>query len=319
MIGHKITLCGHGSGRPRTIDMNTYLADRYKKTVTKNGQTWHKGVVAVLRPLGMTDKLREMYRKKYSTILGRNYYSQNLRKYCYNKYTDGKYYSDCSSSQCLTLREIGLNMYDFNTVEMYQSSKFTKLSVQIRNGMILNPEILRVGDMLMFAGSDPDRVLHIGHVEGVYSIGSHPAPAPEDETVKKYQKFLNDNYKQIVTNAIGSTLEADGEYGPLTRAASVAVWKFMINKYYGGDLNPSNPNFYEASTDAAMDITNAEVKKHPTFGYILNGVLAGRGYNTTLGGSITATTTSAMLQFQAAQQIPQTGRLSAEFWFCLFN
>ena len=62
-----------------------------------------------------------------------------------------------------------------------------------------------------------------------------------------------------------------------------------------------------------------KVKKHPTFGYILNGVLAGRGYNTTLGGSITATTTSAMLQFQAAQQIPQTGRLSAEFWFCLFN
>ena len=185
--------------------------------------------------------------------------------------------------------------------------------------MILNPEILRVGDMLMFAGSDPDRVLHIGHVEGVYSIGAHPTPAPEDETVKKYQKFLNDNYKQIVTSAIGSTLEADGEYGPLTRAASVAVWKFMINKYYGGDLNPTNPNFYEASTDAAMDITNAEVKKHPTFGYILNGVLAGRGYNTTLGGSITATTTSAMLQFQAAQQIPQTGRLSAEFWFCLFN
>lgn len=315
-----IVLCGHGSGRPRTIDMQTYLASRYKQTVTKGGKTWHKGVVAVLRPIGMDETSRRQYQKKYATILGRNKYSQSLRKYCYSPYKDGYYYSDCSSSQTLTLAAIGFAMPSYNTEEMYKSSLFTKVPVKISNGMITNPEVLRVGDMLLFAGSDPDRTLHIGHVEGVYSIGKAPAPEPvPDNTVAKYQRFLNENYKQIVSSSIGGLLDPDGEYGPKTRAASVAVWKFMINKYYNGELDPANPNFYESSTDAADSITNAEVKKHPTFGYILNGVLAGRGYPASFSGSITAETTKGIMELQNKLKMSVTGRLTAELWFCLFN
>ena len=86
MITEKdIILCGHGSGTPRTIRMDTYLTSRYKQTVTKGGKTWHKGVVAVVRPKGITDKLRSAYAAKYKTIIGRNNYSQLKRGYCYKK------------------------------------------------------------------------------------------------------------------------------------------------------------------------------------------------------------------------------------------
>lgn len=310
-----IIICGHGSGTPRTTNMEKYLTSRYNQTVTKGSVTWHKGLVAVLRPKGMTDPLRNDFQRKYATILGRNNYSQTLRKYCYTPYKDGRYYSDCSSSQCLTLSGIGLNIPDYNTVEMYQSSRFEKILVGIEKGHIKNPELLKVGDQLLFAGSDPTRPLRIGHVEGVYSIGG----SRFDDIVAKYQAFLNKNYKQLLVMYCGEVLEVDGDYGSKTRAASVAIWKYMYNKYYDGHLTPSNPYFYESSEEAAEDITNGEVAKHPTYGYILNGVLAGRGYKSVFGSSITAETTAGILALQGDKSIPQTGRLSGETWKALFN
>ena len=310
-----ITLCGHGSGTPRLIRMDTYLSQRYKQTVTKGGKTWHKGVVAVIRPVNITDDLRRAYVAKYSTILGRNLYSQAKRKFCYVPYADGKYYSDCSSSQTLTLAAIGMLMPSYNTEEMYHSSLFKKLNVDIKDGHIQNPDILRVGDMLLFAGADPTRDKCIGHVEGVFSIGEDK----RSEIVEKYQKFLNDNYAQILKTANVGKLKIDGEYGEVTRAASVAVWKYMANKYYNAGLTVGNPHFYESSEKVAEDISNAVVAEHPTYGYILNGVLTGLGYPTVYSGTFTGATRTGLLKFQADRSISQTGRLSGKAWRELFR
>lgn len=109
---------------------------------------------------------------KYKTILGRNYYSQSKRDYCFKKYGDGKYYSDCSSSISYCYREAGFGFGILNTVGMYQSKKMTNVPVVIKAGQIQNPEVLRVGDMLLFAGSDSGRAYagYVGHVEMVYEI-----------------------------------------------------------------------------------------------------------------------------------------------------
>ena len=45
--------------------------------------------------------------KKYEVLLGRNNYSQPKRDYCYKKYSNGKYYSDCSSSVSYAYKEAG--------------------------------------------------------------------------------------------------------------------------------------------------------------------------------------------------------------------
>lgn len=310
-----VTLCGHGSGHPRIIAANKYNSSRYSQTVTKGGKTWHKGIVCILRPKGMTDALRKAYHDKYKTIIGRNYYSQDKRGYCYKAYSDGKYYSDCSSSQCLTLKAIGLDMPDYNTEAMFDSSKFEHLNIKVENGHIMEPDKLKVGDQILYAGSSADRTLHIGHVEGVYAIGSSSG----NDTVLKYQKFLNENYAQLLKSYCGGLLTEDNDYGKKTRNASVCVWKYMVVKYYGAPLTIGNSNFYSLSQKWAEDVTNAEIKKHPTFGYILNGVLAGRGYTTTLSGSFTADTRQAVLAFQKDHSIPQTGRMDGTMWYALFN
>ena len=294
--------------------MDTYLTQRYNQKVTKEGKTWRKGLVAVMRPKALTDDLRRAYKAKYSTILGRNYYSQTKRKYCYKKYSDGLYYSDCSSSQMLTFSEIGMDMPSYNTVEIFESKKFEKILVTIENGHIKNIELLRVGDQLLFAGADPSRPLRIGHVEGVYAIADGTS-----DTVTKFQQFMNRYYGPLLTECFGETLEVDGDYGYKTCAAAVAVWKYMVIKYYGFDLTPSNPNFFSASLIAADYVSNAEIKKHNTFGYILNGVLAGRGYKTTFTSDFTEATRQAVLDVQKTNVIPQTGRMNGYTWYYLFN
>lgn len=110
--------------------------------------------------------------KKYEEILGRNKYSQPRRDYCYKKYSDGKYYSDCSSSVSYAYQEAGLSFGILNTVGMYQSKKLVDVPATIKNGIIQNPEVLRPGDMLLFAGTDSSRAYagYVGHVEMVAKI-----------------------------------------------------------------------------------------------------------------------------------------------------
>lgn len=117
---------------------------------------------------------RKAVAAKYATLIGRNIYSQSLRDYCFKKYKDGNYYSDCSSSICYTYKEAGDGFGILNTAGIYQSSKLTTVAVPITNGV---PDVscLRVGDMLEFAGTDDSRPLKIGHVEMVYSIDGDSA------------------------------------------------------------------------------------------------------------------------------------------------
>ncbi|MBR4953819.1 MAG: hypothetical protein IKZ30_04810, partial [Oscillospiraceae bacterium] len=116
--------------------------------------------------------------QKYEEILGRNKYSQAKRSYAFKKYSDGKYYSDCSSSIALAYKYAGYPFYDNsgsynpNTVGMYKADSLVEVPVEIKNGVIQNPEILCLGDMLLFAGTDTSRKYagFVGHVEMVGKI-----------------------------------------------------------------------------------------------------------------------------------------------------
>lgn len=135
------------------------------------GQTIYdrfEGGITVATAIERRVKVRDMYRK----IIGRNIYSQNLRNYCYKPYKDGKYYSDCSSSVSYAYREAGEGFGVMRTTDMYASAKFEDVPVVIEKGQIKNPEVLRIGDMLLFAGSDAGRKKwgYVGHVEMVGEI-----------------------------------------------------------------------------------------------------------------------------------------------------
>ena len=106
---------------------------------------------------------------EYKTILDRNEYSQPLRNYCFKKYTDGKYYSDCSSSISYCYEKAGCGFGILTTVGMWTTKKMIDVKVNIKNGIIENPNVLHIGDMLLFAGNDVKRESfgYVGHVEMV--------------------------------------------------------------------------------------------------------------------------------------------------------
>ena len=116
MITEKNIICaGHGSGFPSTKNMEVYLSNRYK-LIADNGK--HKGLVAVRRLKGLTDEERHKFHDAYKSILGRNYYSQDLREYVFTSYK-GRYYSDCSSSGDACYAKAGHDVGWLNTAGIY--------------------------------------------------------------------------------------------------------------------------------------------------------------------------------------------------------
>lgn len=148
--------------------------------------------------MATAEEKRLMVRNKYRTIIGRNIYSQDRRNYCYKKYSNGKYYSDCSSSICHTYKEVGLGFGILNTAGMWVSKKLVDVPVKIKNGIIQNPEVLRIGDMLLFAGTNASRKPYgyVGHVEMVGEISGktvtlygHGSGNPKKHEMNAYCKY----------------------------------------------------------------------------------------------------------------------------------
>ena len=134
-------------------------------------------------------------RDKYREILGRNRYSQPKRDYCYRKASDGCYYSDCSSSISYAYKEAGFGFGILNTVGMYESKKLVKVDVPIRKGIPQDVSKLRIGDMLLFAGSDSSRAYaeYVGHVEmvgeinnGMVTLYGHGSGTPSKKSMTAY-------------------------------------------------------------------------------------------------------------------------------------
>ena len=145
---------------------------------------------------------RKAVHDKYKGILGRNKYSQDLRTYVNTKYKDGKYYSDCSSSVSWAYKAAGYPIkYGSttlpSTVGLYNSKDLVDVPVTISKGQIKNPEVLRVGDLLLFAGTDSSRKGsgYVGHVEMVASINGskitiygHGSGTPRETEMTAYLK-----------------------------------------------------------------------------------------------------------------------------------
>ncbi len=227
MTENDITLCGHGSNRPSYKNMYTYLQGRHT-SYASNGKT--KGVVKVMRLKALTDAGRELFKKYYSEIIGRNYYDQNKREYVYVMYSNGRYYSDCSSSLIKTFEKCGYQFpWTLNTAGIYQSPLFEEVPVNIVNGHITNPEILKIGDCLLFRGN-PSRPLEIGHVEGVFNM---PVPATE-QTYPCWIQSGNKWYRRLAegVNAHG-WLDINGHrYWFDEKGEMASGWKEIDNEWF---------------------------------------------------------------------------------------
>lgn len=232
-----VVLAGHGSGTPSTKGMNAYCSSR---------QAQGRGLVEVLRIVGITDVQRQKMHDLYKSILGRNIYSQDLRDFCYKQYR-GAYYSDCSSSICRTAEQAGIGgIASLNTAGMHY--KWKKVDgVVIQNGLIQNPEVLKVGDALMFKGSDPSRPLQIGHTEMVYEINGTLTA----DTVSTSGTAVVRAGQMHANNFVGAGLAIDGLRGSLTKKAGIMVLQVGLNLDHRVGLVVDGE--YGPNTDAALN------------------------------------------------------------------
>ena len=168
MTERDITICGHGSNVPSLKNLYEYNALRYSGRMS-NGV--RKGLLRVRRLKALdTPGKRDNFRALYGSILGRNVYDQGKRQYVYTPYR-GRYYSDCSSSGCATYQRVGCEIPLLNTAGMLTSDLFEDVPCIIENGHIKNPEVLHVGDALLYAGNlDRESLGYVGHVEYIYEI-----------------------------------------------------------------------------------------------------------------------------------------------------
>ena len=212
-----VVLAGHGSGTPSTKGMNAYCIARQAKG---------RGLVEVLRE-DLTEEQRQQMHDLYKSILGRNIYSQSLRLYCYTKY-NGKYYSDCSSSICKTAEKVGVpDVGSLNTAGMHKNWKKVT-DVVIKNGIIQNPEVLKVGDALMFKGSDSSRPLGIGHTEMVYEINGKTAVSATPAATSSKKDIVKAG-QMHANNFTGAGLVVDGICGTLTKKAGIMAVQTALN------------------------------------------------------------------------------------------
>lgn len=254
-----IIICGHGCNRPSTKNLHVYSTTRYNQ-VAKNGV--HKGIVEVRRHKSMTGKLRVAFVDTYKTIIGRNHYDQNRRAYVYSKYKDGKYYSDCSSSGMATYQKIGLHTGGLlNTAGIHSSDKFTTVPVTIKNGHIIDSWKLKVGDCILFAGSDPSRPKQIGHVEYVYKMPGSKTTAKtkcgirqrKDQTSKVIATVYSGEDLRIFEDCKdGWSLVTDGNV--LGYAKNSALSKVGLSGYLKGTTN-KECELHEKNNKASHVIT----------------------------------------------------------------
>lgn len=238
-------------------------------------------------------KVRDAYRK----FIGRNHYSQKLRNYYNKKYKDGRYYSDCSSSVSGAYKVAGEGFGILNTVGMWTSKKLVDVPVKISKGQITNPEVLRVGDMLLFAGNDTSRKKYgyVGHVEMVGEIsGSKVTLYGHGSGLAKKHEMTA--YCRTRYNTKAST--------PLGRRGLIRVLRFILDD--GEQLPPAQPAqaalLKQGATGAAVTAMQKLLLKWdpqclPKWG---------------ADGDFGEETAAAVLAFQLAAGVERTGAFDAD-------
>lgn len=124
-------------------------------------------------------------------MLGRNIYSQSLRTYALTPYSDGKYYSDCSSFVCAAYKTGGFdigwtNSYGLATIDKLYTVQvdYTDNGVHIKDAK----KVLHVADVIIWNG----------HVEMIHSIKNgivyvqgHGSDKPKVQKLYDVEKWNN--------------------------------------------------------------------------------------------------------------------------------
>lgn len=135
-----------------------------------------------------------------------------------------------------------------NTAGMHKNWKKVT-DVVIKNGIIQNPEVLKVGDALMFKGSDSSRPLGIGHTEMVYEINGKTAASATPAATSSKKDIVKAG-QMHANNFTGAGLVVDGVRGTLTKKAGIMAVQTALNLDFKAGLKVDGE--WGPKSDAAL-------------------------------------------------------------------
>lgn len=124
---------------------------------------------------------------KSAPMIGRNIYSQSLRQYAMKPYSDGNYYSDCSSMCSAAYMAAGYNIGWNNTYSFCDHKDFYTVPCAQSGQHLINPEnVVKVADLIIW----PGHMSMVHHIEGsaVY-IQDHGSGNPKLRTLYDCEKW----------------------------------------------------------------------------------------------------------------------------------
>lgn len=137
--------------------------------------------------------------------------------------------------------------------------------------------------------------------------------------VAKGQEWLNNNFGGIIKQYCGALLVVDGEFGPKSRNATLAVWKYSMNHLVDSTLTPNNTNFGDSCKKYASYAT-VGYGTSGTFTYLCQLLLAANGwYTDTMDGEAGNNTVNAIKLYQKSVELEVDGWCGPDTWFSLFN
>lgn len=224
--------------------------------------------------------------------------------------------TDCAKLVRVCVLYAGIDVDDFYTANEIDTLRKTgRFIIYVADKYCKSSDFLMRGDILCTKEK--------GHTVVVLSDGAkvkEKDPVIPSQNIAVFQTFLNTYYASQVIAAVGRLLDVDNQYGTKTRAAAVSVWKYMANKYYGASLTVGNANFLAYCKLISGKMSLESIETHPTLKKILQGVLAGRGYYKGLiDGIIGSGSIDAIKAFQNSDGLPESGTLTADTWYRLFN
>ena len=128
------------------------------------------------------------------------------------------------------------------------------------------------------------------------------------DNIKKYQKWLNTNFK--------SKLTVNGTYDSKTKKASIKAFQTLTNSTYKTKLSVDGV-FGILSYNASSKVVLKKGTQNK-FVYILQGVLNAKGYVCDVDGVYGADTKNKVISFQKAKEITADGVVGKKTWNKLF-
>lgn len=140
-------------------------------------------------------------------------------------------------------------------------------------------------------------------------------------TVKKYQKYINKKYKNVLIRYKGKILEVDGIFGTNTYEATLLIWKKLVNdKFYNKKLNLKNSTFSKKCNDVSSKIILSKNTINP-FVVLIKGMLAKKKLFSanTINAKFGNNTEKAVKKYQQLMGLEVDGVVGEQTWKSFFK